>query len=39
VEVIEESVEERDAIDTLLVAAALGAAAVIVLAVGRIFRL
>jgi hypothetical protein len=39
VEVIEESMEERDAIDTLLVAAALGAAAVIVLAVGRIFRL
>jgi hypothetical protein len=39
VEVIEESVEERDAIDKLLVAAALGAAAVIVLAVGRIFRL
>jgi hypothetical protein len=39
VEVIEEALEDRDSIDTLIVAAALGAAVVVVLAVGKLFRL
>ncbi len=39
VEIMEESIEDRDAIDTLIVAAALGAAVVVVLAFGRLFRL
>jgi hypothetical protein len=36
---LEEIVEERDSIDTLLVAAALGAAAIVVFAFGKLFRL
>ena len=39
VEILEESIEDRDTIDTLIVAAALGAAVVVVLAVGKLFRL
>jgi hypothetical protein len=39
VEVIEEAIEDRDSIDTLIVAAAFGAAVVVVLAVGKLFRL
>ncbi len=39
IESIDDAIEERDGIDTLIVAAALGAEVVVVLAFGRLFRI